>query len=58
MAAMPRTLAEEVDRIEPFGLSTLSAIPPSVVGRLGSEARSGLTYSQVTSRNPSPESST
>ena len=58
MAAMPGTLAEEVDKIEPFGLFTLSAIPLSVMGHLGSEARPGLTYSQVASRNPSPESST
>ena len=58
MAAMPGTLAEERDRIEPFGLSTLSTVPPSILGQLGSEARPGLTYSQVASRNPSPQSST
>ena len=57
MAAMPGTLAEEAERSEPFGLSTLSSIPPSVLQRTGSKVVTGLTYSQVALRSPSPTSS-
>ncbi|KAJ3482856.1 hypothetical protein NLI96_g6704 [Meripilus lineatus] len=56
LAPMPGTLADEIQRAESVGLSTLSSLPPSA-RRSHSEVVPGLTYSQVASRSPSPDSS-